>query len=140
MFLSAADSCFAFIAPEKLPEVCAFLCRDADLDNIKLDTEHLEMAQKEIYLREYENALEMDVGRIVEQKQLVPKEVRVRLSKDYEVESIEMTVAFGEDDSMFMQKAFYENDSTEYPKVYELKQNLMEYYRLDESQISIAIV
>ncbi len=111
-----------------------------DLDNIKLDTEHLEMAQKEIYLREYENALEMDVGRIVEQKQLVPKEVRVRLSKDYEVESIEMTVAFGEDDSMFMQKAFYENDSTEYPKVYELKQNLMEYYRLDESQISIAIV
>lgn len=111
-----------------------------DLDNIKLDTEHLEMTQKEIYLREYENALEMDVSRMAEQKQLVPQEVKVRLTEEYEVESIEMTVGFGEDDGMFVQKASYEADSTEYPQVYELRQDLVEYYRLDESQISIVIV
>lgn len=111
-----------------------------DMDNIKLDTEHLEMVQKEAYLREYERALEMDVSRMVELKQLVPQNVEVRLTEDYEVEAIEMTVTFEEDDIMFVQKAYYENDSTEYPQVYELRQDLVEYYRLREDQISIAIV
>lgn len=111
-----------------------------DLDNMKLDTEHLEAVQKETYLREYENALEMDVGRMAEQKQLVAQAVEVRLTEEYEVESIEMTVSFAGDDSIFVQRASYAGDSTEYPQVYELKRDLMEYYRLDESRISIEIV
>lgn len=111
-----------------------------DMENIKLDTEHLEITQKEIYLREYENALEMDVSRMAEEKQLVPQEVTVRLTGEYEVESIEMAVSLGNDDSVFVQKVAYEDDDPEYPQVYELRQELMEYYRLDASRVSIVIV
>ena len=44
-----------------------------EMDNLKLDTEHLEWQQKERYLQEYEHALEMDVSRIAEEKSKRPK-------------------------------------------------------------------
>ena len=65
------------------------------LDNLKLDTAHLEDQQKELYREEYERALGMDVSRMAEDKQLIPRQVKVQLSEDYEVESIEMTVSWG---------------------------------------------
>ena len=39
-----------------------------------------------------------------------------------------------------MQKASYAEGGQEYPQVYELRQELMEYYRLNEGQISIVIM
>lgn len=108
------------------------------MDNIKLDTEHLEMTQKELYLKEYERALGMDVGRMAEEKQLIPQKVEVRLTEEYTVSSIEVTVTFQEDD-LFVQKASYVDDSVEYPQVRELRQDLMEFYRLGEEQISIVV-
>lgn len=109
------------------------------MDNIKLDTQHLELAQKERYLREYERALEMDVGRMAEEKLLVPKAVEVRLTEGYEVSSIEMTVAFSED-AAFAQKASYIGNGSEYPQVHELRRDLREFYRLKDGQIRIVIV
>lgn len=111
-----------------------------DMDNIKLDTEHLEMTQKEVYLREYENAVGMDVSRMAEEKQLAVQEVKVRLTEEYEVETIEMTVRLNEDNGVFVQKASYADNSAEYPSVHELRQTLMEFYRLDENQITILVV
>ena len=67
-----------------------------EMDNLKLDTEHLEWQQKERYLQEYEHALEMDVSRIAEEKQLLVQEAKVQLSEDYQVESIELTASFQE--------------------------------------------
>ena len=110
-----------------------------EMDNLKLDTEHLEWQQKERYLQEYEHALEMDVSRIAEEKQLLVQEAKVQLSEDYQVESIELTASFQEEDGIFVQKASFADRSKEYPKVYELKQELMEYYRLKEEQVNIAI-
>ena len=111
-----------------------------DMDNLKQDTEYLEDTQKQVYLREYEQAVGMDVSRMAEEKQLVAEQVEVHLSEDYQVESIEMTVTLGEDDSVFVQKASFPDDSREYPGVYELKQELMEFYRLKEEQITIGVV
>ena len=111
-----------------------------DMDNIKLDTEHLETTQKEMYLREYENAVGMDVSRMAEEKQLAVQEVNVHLTQEYEVETIEMTVKRKEDNSVFVQKAAYANHDAEYPSVHELRQTLMEFYRLDEEQITILVV
>ena len=97
------------------------------------------MTQKELYIREYERALGMDVGRMAEEKQLVPREVEVRLTDGYEVASIDMTVSFQEDGAS-MQKASYAGDSAQYPQVYELRQDLREFYRLKDEQIRIVIV
>ncbi len=111
-----------------------------DMDNMKLDTEHLETTQKEVYLREYENAVGMDVSRMAEEKQLAVQEVNVHLTQEYEVESIEMTVKRKEDNGVFVQKAAYADNGAEYPNVHELRQALMEFYRLDEEQITIVVV
>ncbi len=111
-----------------------------DMDNMKLDTEHLEATQKEVYLKEYENAIGMDVSRMAEEKQLAAQEVNVHLTQEYEVESIELTVKLKEDNSVFVQKAAYADNGAEYPSVHELRQTLMEFYRLDENQIAILVV
>ncbi len=112
-----------------------------DLDNHKLDTEHLEMTQKEIYLREYERALEMDVSRMAQEKQLAAQEVKVRLTEEYEVESIEIAVAMEkDDDNIFVQETLFTTDSSQDPKISELRQDLLDYYRLNEEQVSIVVL
>ncbi len=110
-----------------------------ELNNLKLDTAHLEDTQKERYLQEYERALEMDVSHIAEQKELTVSEVKVCLSQDYQVESIELRAAFQEDESIFVQKASFADQIQEYPRVQELKQELMDFYRLKETQVIIEI-
>lgn len=110
------------------------------MDNIKMDTEYLEMTQKERYIREYERAVGMDVSRMAEEKQLVAEDVEVNLTDEYQVQFIDMTVKFSKEDSVFVQKAVYANDSEEYPMVYEFRQDLMDFYRLDENQIRITII
>ncbi|MCI9525635.1 MAG: stage III sporulation protein AF [Lachnospiraceae bacterium] len=112
-----------------------------DLDNHKLDTEHLETTQKEIYLREYERALEMDVSRMAQEKQLAAREVKVRLTEGYEVESIEIAVAMEkDDDNIFVQETPAASDSSRDTKISELRQDLAEYYRLNEEQVSIVVL
>lgn len=110
-----------------------------ELDNMKLDTEHLEEAQKEIYVQEYEKAIGMDVSRIAEGKGMYTLWVQVGMSESYQVESIGMEVGFGEGDGISIQKIPFGDGGGEYPKVRELKEELMEFYRLEEGQIEIAV-
>lgn len=112
-----------------------------EMDNHKLDTEHLEATQKEIYLREYERALEMDVGRMAQEKQLAAQEVKVRLTEEYEVESIEIAVAMEkDDDNIFAKETPYAAESPQDSQISELRQDLIEYYRLNEGQVSIVVL
>ena len=110
-----------------------------ELDNVKLDTRHLEQAQKKAYVKEYERAVEMDASRIAEGKQMEVLWADVQLSEEYQVESICMEVALMEEDGSSMEKASFGEGSREYPNVYGLKQELMEFYRLGEEQITIAV-
>ena len=107
------------------------------LDNLKLDTAHLEDKQKKLYREEYERALGMDVSRMAEDKQLLPRQVKVQLSEEYQVEFIEIIVSLGEDEIFLTD--FAENGKED-QKVNELKKELMEFYRLAEGQVSIGIV
>ena len=74
---------------------------------------------------------------MAEDKQLLPRQVKVQLSEDYEVESIEMTVSLGEDEIFLTD---FEENRKEEQKINELKQELMEFYRLTKGQVSIGIV
>ncbi|MCI9532785.1 MAG: stage III sporulation protein AF [Lachnospiraceae bacterium] len=110
-----------------------------DMDNLKLDTAHLQQAQKEAYLREYERAVGMDVSRMAEEKQLYANQVEVHLSESYQVESIAMDISLAGGEGIFIRKASYGDNSQEYPEVYRLKQELMEFYKITESQIEINV-
>ena len=50
-----------------------------------------------------------------------------------------MEVGFGEGDGISIQKIPFGDGGGEYPKVRELKEELMEFYRLEEGQIEIAV-
>lgn len=110
-----------------------------ELNNVKLDTEHLEQAQKKAYVKEYERAIAMDASRIAEGKQMQVLWAKVQLSEEYQVESIGMEVALTGEDGSSVEKASFGDDSREYPEVYGLKQELMEFYRLEEEQVTIAV-
>lgn len=110
-----------------------------ELDNLKLDTEHLEQTQKRAYLKEYERAIGTDISRIAEGKQLHACWTQVHLSDDYQVESVAMEVSFEEEEGLSVQRASFGDDSQEYPEVYHLKQELMDFYQLEEEQISITV-
>ena len=102
-----------------------------DMDNIKLDTKHLQQTQKEVYVKEYERAIEMDVARMAEGKQLLARQVAVRLSDSYQVESIAMEVE--------EEEAALSEMGQSYQKTDQLRQELMEFYQLQEGQIEIAV-
>ncbi|MFG6383555.1 MAG: stage III sporulation protein AF [Lachnospiraceae bacterium] len=109
-----------------------------ELDNLKLDTEHLQQTQKEVYLKEYEQAIGMDISRMAEEKQLETHQVTVHLSEEYFVESIYMTVRLTTEEGPSLQQVLY-TDHKEYPEVYKLKQELMEFYQMEEEQIEILV-
>ncbi len=110
-----------------------------DMDNLKLDTAHLQQDQKAMYLREYERAVGMDISRMAEEKQLYANQVDVRLSEEYQVESIAMEISMKGEEKGLLRKASYGDNSQEYPEVYRLKQELMEFYQIEEAQIEISV-
>lgn len=110
-----------------------------EMDNMKMDTAYMEDIQKETYKKEYEKAIGMDISRMAENAALQMNQVEVSLSEEYQVEQISMEVCFSEDKGLHISKASFSDNSREYPQVYELKQELMEYYGLEESQITISV-
>ena len=83
----------------------------------------------------------MDVSRMAQEKQLAAREVKVRLTEGYEVESIEIAVAMEkDDDNIFVQETPAASDSSRDTKISELRQDLAEYYRLNEEQVSIVVL
>ena len=110
-----------------------------DLDNLKLDTANLKEEQKKRYLQEYEQAVGVDVSRMAESRQLLVKQVEVHLSEDCQVESIAMEISAPGEGGSLLHKVSYEDDSQEYPEVYRLKQELMEFYQMEEEQIALRV-
>ncbi|MCI8683337.1 MAG: stage III sporulation protein AF [Lachnospiraceae bacterium] len=109
-----------------------------ELDNIKLDTAHLEQTQKKAYLQEYERAIEMDIERIAQGKGLNPLRTEARLSEDYQVESIVLEVSDSKE-GVLVPKVSFGDDSLKHPGADELKQELMEFYRLEENRITVSV-
>ena len=78
---------------------------------------------------------------MAQEKQLAAQEVKVRLTEEYEVESIEIAVAMEkDDDNIFVQETLFTTDSSQDPKISELRQDLLDYYRLNEEQVSIVVL
>lgn len=110
-----------------------------ELDNLKLDTRHLELTQKKVYLEEYERAIAMDVERIVEGRQFKALWTKVHLSEEYQVESIDLEVRMDGENGISIPKVSFSDESKNHPEVHALKQELMEFYQLEEEEIQIAV-
>ena len=109
-----------------------------ELDNLKLDTAHLEESQQEIYRKEYEKTIGMDIEQIARREELEVKEVSVQLTEECRLEKIYMEVEILEENGIFPQKALF-SDKEEYPAVHELQKELMNVYQVEEEQMEIVV-
>ena len=109
-----------------------------ELDNLKLDTAHLEESQQEIYREKYEKAIGMDIEQIAQREELEVKEVSVQLTEECRLEKIYMKIEIPGEDGISPQKALF-SDKEEYPAVRELQKELMDVYQVEEEQMEIIV-
>lgn len=108
-----------------------------ELDSLKLDTAHLQETQKETYQREYEKSIGVDVSQMAQSQDLVVYQTEVELSEEYQVAHIYLEVGTGE--TVSIAKAVFSDNDTQYPAVHSLKQNIIDYYQIEEEQVEIAV-
>lgn len=109
-----------------------------ELDNLKLDTAYLETSQQEIYRKEYEKAISMDIEQIAKRQELKVNKVEVSLTEECRVEKIYLEVGLGEKERAYTEKALF-SEGAEYPAVYELQKELGDFYQVEEEQVEIVV-
>ncbi|MEG0963394.1 MAG: stage III sporulation protein AF [Lachnospiraceae bacterium] len=110
-----------------------------ELDNRKLDTKHLEEAQKEVFLKEYETSIGVDISQMAQARGLDTQQVEVVLTKEYQLEEIKLVVSFQGNQGLHLKKAVFSEEEKEYPSVQQLKQELMDAYQITKEQIEINV-
>lgn len=109
-----------------------------EAENLKLDTAYLETSQQEMYRGEYEKAICLDIGQMVQRQELEGEKVEVSLNEDCQVEHIYIEAEFPEEEEYYLEKAGY-SEGAEYPQVHELQKELEDFYQIGEEQIEIVV-
>lgn len=103
-----------------------------------MDTAYLEESQQQMYQKEYERAISMDIEQMVKRQELVAKEVTVSLTKECQVEKIQIEAQLPANGEEYREKALFSHGE-EYPAVYELRKELQDFYQIKEEQIEITV-
>lgn len=110
------------------------------ISELSRDMERVEYIQNNYYLEEYEMAIAGDVTRITEQYGFIVKEVKVNLSEAYTLDSIYLSLTEQEAGGIAIERVWLDEEEgvgSELEIYAELRAELMEYYQLDETAITI---
>lgn len=121
----------------KLVEYEAFT---EELASVSKDMQHMEYLYGDYHREAYEEAIAEDVKRIAEGYAFCVKEVSVTLSEEYTVNNISLWVTENANEEIAISRVTLgeEKESADEDIICaELKQELMEFYQLDESKIKI---
>ncbi len=111
-----------------------------EMEAAKLDVEGMEEVQSQTFKQEYEKAIGKDISALAEGKGIVVEQMTVELSEDYSLKEIAMSVRFGdEQQGIRIEKITLKDNSKEYPKVLELKKEIMEFYQVTANRIQIVV-
>lgn len=111
-----------------------------ELDAVQLDLTGMEESQKQAYQREYEKAIGTDIALMAQEESLFVRQVSVRLTGEYALESIALDLALAEEEEgVHIEKITLGDNSQEYPQVMELKKKIMDFYKVDEGQVKISM-
>lgn len=110
-----------------------------NLSETSRSAERIEYVQNDYYIREYENAVAEDVKRIAQQYEFGVSDVEIHLTEQYTIERIRLAITNQSEPEIVIGKISIEEGETEDREgVYtELKQELAEYYQVDEARIEI---
>lgn len=132
-----------FFDDEKFLEQIAYEEFTGNLEEITKDMGRMEYMHKDYYIEEYEKAIAVDVARMAEDYGFAVGEVKVQLSGEYTVEAIRLLLSDGGEERVVIEpivigEAEVESRGGETEVLYaHLVRELMEYYRMEESQIQI---
>lgn len=111
-----------------------------ELEELSKDMQHMEYLYEDYHKAAYEKAIAEDVKRIAEEQGFFVQEVLVQLSSEYAVEHISLRVTEDEINQVVIERVVLENTAREENEniiCSKLRQELMEFYQLDESKIEI---
>lgn len=111
-----------------------------ELEMVSKDMQHMEYLYADYHKAAYEEAIAEDVKRIAEEHALFVQKVSVQLSKEYTVEHIALRVTEEESEQVVIERIVLEKTAQEKSEnitCMELRQELMEFYQLDEAGIEI---
>ena len=122
-----------------------------EMENLRLDTAKLDFMQQDYRKSEYETVIAQDIRSMAEGKAYTVQEIEVSLSEQYELDTVVLTLAAAQEEeaadgevkieNIVVGKNLQgENAATQTmleQGARELKKEIMSYYQIRESQISI---
>ena len=124
------------------------LCTEHDtvliIDDVRagfrLDLAGLEELQQTAYREEYEKAIAKDISLMAQEENLQTLSAEVKLSRDCRVTSVALSVIpDGGEEGVLIEKITFQDNSSAYPGVRELKQKIVEFYEVADSQVQIMV-
>ena len=131
-----------FYDSEEFLEMVAYEAFVEELEMVSMDMEQVEYLHSDYHRESYEEAIAMDVRRIVEEYPLEVEAVKVNLSEDYYVERICLQLTDAGQEMIEVGRITLQeaNEERETAAVVQLRQELMDLYELEDSQIEIQYV
>ena len=126
-----SDKFLALIDYEQFSEQMSEISRDMEL---------VEFMQKDYYLEEYEAAIAVDITRIAKQHGFTVKEAKANMNEAYTLDSIYLCVTEQGADGIEIERVWLDEEEGmgNQLRIYaDLKEELAEYYQLEEGAITI---
>ena len=94
------------------------------------------------YVKSYEDAIALDMTQMAESYQFAVKEITVTMTKQYEIDRVEMTLSDPEKENIVIGKIEWNGEEQKETQTKEyayqkLKEQLIRYYQLSEEQLDI---
>lgn len=106
-----------------------------EMENLQKDVSKMEFMQSDYYIEQYEKAIADDITLMAENQGFSVKSADVTLSESYELQSVELQVAkAGAENDITIGKIIVEKNEA---ICYDLKQEIHEFYQLDDEKIRI---
>ena len=116
-----------------------------EMENVQKDADKMEFVQTDYYKQQYEEAIGEDISQMAEDKGFEVTGIEVALTDDYELESVSMKIEKKEqaDDAAIEKVAIggrQVSDTVKEAIYHDLKEAIKDFYRLQDSQITITYV
>lgn len=128
-----------FYDSEEFLEMVEYEAFMEELSAVAKDMEQIEFLHNDYHKETYEEAIAMDVEQIVEGYSFDVRDVTVTLSEKYEVQEISIQIIADTSEKISVEKSALQEVKEEQDALMsvQLKQELMEYYQVEETQIEI---
>lgn len=113
-----------------------------ELNEVSMDAEKIQYLQNDIYVEEYEEAIALDVGNLINQYDYEAKQVRVELSETFEIEQISVELEKQRKEEIAVGKIMVEdgeNTLAEELLCQKIEEKIMNCYEIGKEQLTVRV-